>query len=47
MLKRLKIEGYKSFGHLDLDLRPLGVILGPNDSGKSNILDAFSCSQNS
>ena len=41
MIKRIKIEGYKSFRELDLQLRPLTVIFGPNGSGKSNLLDAL------
>jgi predicted ATPase len=41
MIKRIKIEGYKSFRRLDLQLRPLTVIFGPNASGKSNFLDAI------
>lgn len=40
MIKRIKIDGYKSFRRLDLQLRPLTVIFGPNASGKSNFLDA-------
>ena len=41
MIKRVKIERYKSFQSLDLELRPLTVIFGPNASGKSNFLDAL------
>lgn len=41
MIKRVKIRGYKSFEGLDLQLRPLSVIMGPNASGKSNFLDAL------
>jgi predicted ATPase len=41
MIKRVKIEGYKSFQSLNLALRPLTVIFGPNASGKSNFLDAL------
>jgi predicted ATPase len=41
MLKRIKINNYKSFRSLDLNLRPLTVIFGPNASGKSNLLDAI------
>jgi len=41
MIKRVTIEGYKSFGKLTLDLKPLMVIFGPNASGKSNFLDAL------
>jgi predicted ATPase len=41
MIKRIKISNYKSFRSLDLNLRPLTVIFGPNASGKSNFLDAI------
>jgi len=41
MIKRIKIEGYKSFRRLDLKLSPVSVIFGPNASGKSNLLDAI------
>lgn len=41
MIKRIKIEGYKSFSQLNLEVKPLTVIFGPNASGKSNFLDAL------
>jgi len=41
MIKRVAIKGYKSFKSLELNLRPLTVIFGPNASGKSNFLDAL------
>lgn len=41
MIKRIKIEGYKSFKKFELELRPLTVIFGPNASGKSNLFDAL------
>ena len=41
MLKRIKIRGYKSLVDLELDLKPLSVLVGPNASGKSNFLDAL------
>ena len=41
MLKRIKIQGYKSFVDLELNLTPLSVLVGPNASGKSNFLDAL------
>ncbi|MCK4763853.1 MAG: AAA family ATPase [Candidatus Aminicenantes bacterium] len=41
MIRRIKIEGYKSFRGMELELRPLTVIFGPNASGKSNFLDAL------
>lgn len=43
MIKRVKIESYKSFKSLDLQLRPLSIIMGPNASGKSNFLDGLYC----
>ena len=41
MLKRIKIQGYKSLVDLELNLEPLSVLVGPNASGKSNFLDAL------
>jgi predicted ATPase len=41
VIKRIKIDGYKSFRNFEVSLRPLSVIFGPNASGKSNLLDAI------
>ena len=41
MIRRISIQGYKSFKKLTLELKPLTVIFGPNTSGKSNFLDAL------
>ena len=41
MLKRIRIQGYKSLVDLELNLKPLSVLIGPNASGKSNFLDAL------
>jgi predicted ATPase len=41
MIKRVGIEGYKSFLSLNIELRPLTIIFGPNASGKSNLFDAL------
>ena len=41
MLKRIRIQKYKSLVDLDLSLEPLTVILGPNASGKSNFLEVL------
>ena len=41
MLKRIKIKGYKSLVDVDVSLRPLSVLFGPNAAGKSNFLDAL------
>lgn len=41
MLKRIKIQGYKSLEDVEVHLQPLSVLFGPNASGKSNFLDAL------
>ncbi len=41
MLKRVKIQGYKSLVDVEVHLQPLSVLFGPNASGKSNFLDAL------
>ena len=40
-IKRIIVGNYKSIEHLDLQLNPLAVFVGPNNAGKSNILDCF------
>jgi len=40
LIKRIYIDGYKSFRDFNLELRPLSVVFGPNANGKSNLLDA-------
>jgi len=41
MIKRIKVEGYKSLKKLEVHLQPLSVLFGPNAAGKSNFLDAL------
>ena len=41
MLKRIKIQGYKSLVDLEVHLTPLSLLFGPNAAGKSNFLDAL------
>ena len=41
MLKRIRIEGYKSLTDIEVSLEPLTVLFGPNAAGKSNLLDAL------
>lgn len=41
MITRLHVRNFKSLRDIDLSLGPLNVLVGPNMSGKSNILDAF------
>src|SRR5947209_8593644 len=41
MLKRVKIQGYKSLEDVEVHLQPLSILFGPNAVGKSNFLDAL------
>jgi predicted ATPase len=41
MLRRVRIQNYKSLVDVDVTLNPLVVIFGPNAAGKSNFLDAL------
>jgi predicted ATPase len=41
VLTRLRIRNYKSLVDVDVPLKPLSVLFGPNAAGKSNFLDAL------
>jgi predicted ATPase len=41
MLKRVKVSDYKSLVDVEVELKPLTVLIGPNAAGKSNFLDAL------
>lgn len=41
MLKRIRIEGYKSLHNTEVNVAPLTVLLGANLAGKSNFLDSL------
>ncbi|KAA6351772.1 DNA replication and repair protein RecF [termite gut metagenome] len=41
MIKNIQIENYKSIRKLDLDLRPINILIGENGAGKSNFLGFF------
>jgi predicted ATPase len=40
-ISRIKVSNFKSFDELDLELRPLNVVVGANATGKSNFLEIF------
>ena len=40
-ITRLKLKNWRNFRALDISLRDVSYLLGPNASGKSNLLDAF------
>jgi AAA15 family ATPase/GTPase len=39
MIKKLKVKNYKSLKDVELELDKFNVLIGPNASGKSNLLD--------
>jgi len=41
MLTKLRVKNYKSLEDVTVPLRPLTVFVGPNNAGKSNILDCL------
>ena len=41
MIKRLRIRNFKALRDVDIELTPIHVLIGPNDSGKTSILDAL------
>jgi len=40
-MNKIRIEGYKSIKHLELQLRSINILIGANGSGKSNFLSFF------
>lgn len=40
-IKSISIKGYKSIRKMDIDLRPLNVLIGANGAGKSNFVSFF------
>lgn len=41
MIKKLKVKNYKSLRNVELELDKFNVLIGPNASGKSNLLDCL------
>ncbi|MCK4308035.1 AAA family ATPase [candidate division WOR-3 bacterium] len=41
MITKIRIRNFRSFKDTTVNLKPFNVFVGPNDSGKSNFLDAF------
>ena len=37
---KLTIQNFKSFDHVEVDLRNFNVVVGPNTAGKSNLIEA-------
>ncbi len=45
-LKRVEIEGFKSIRHLDLEMRPVNILIGANGAGKTNFISLFTFLRN-
>lgn len=45
-IKHITLENYKSIKNLDLELKPLNVLIGSNGAGKSNLISFFNFLQN-
>jgi predicted ATPase len=41
MLRSLSLDGFKAFGKGEVQLRPFTVLIGPNGSGKTTIMEAI------
>ena len=41
MIRNLDVQNFKSFKHVSIDMGRLNVLVGPNMSGKSNLIDVF------
>ena len=46
MITKIKIDGFKSIKHLDVDLKPINILIGGNGVGKSNFISIFSLLRN-
>ncbi len=40
-ITKLKVSNFKSFDELEIELRPLNIVVGANAAGKSNFLEIF------
>lgn len=41
LISRIRLKNWRNFRELDVPLREVSYLIGPNASGKSNLLDAF------
>ena len=45
-MDRIEIKGYESIKDLSLSLRPINILVGANNCGKSNLLSFFELVKN-
>ncbi len=41
LITRIKVSNFKSFGHLDVQLKDFNILIGANAAGKSNFIHVF------
>lgn len=41
MMTRFRVQNYKALRDVTLDLTPIHVLIGPNDSGKTSLLESI------
>jgi len=41
MIKKLRVKNFKALRDVEIELTPIHVLIGPNDTGKTSILDAL------
>ena len=41
MIKKLRVQNFKALRDIEIELTPIHVLIGPNDSGKTSILDVL------
>jgi len=41
MIKKLRVKNFKALRDIEIELTPIHVLIGPNDSGKTSILDVL------
>lgn len=41
MIERLRLRNFRSFKDVEIELRPLNIVVGANASGKTNLVQAF------
>ena len=41
MINHIEIQGYKSIKDIELELKPINVLIGSNGVGKSNFISFF------
>lgn len=46
LLKRIQIKGFKSIKKLDLEMKPINILIGANGAGKSNFISLFTFLRN-